>query len=67
MFSFDVSLVDFFSVVNIDFEDKVTEKKMGVRGLKTFLEREGEIHRIDIGDEIKKWKRYHRFFFAPFV
>ncbi|XP_055306558.1 uncharacterized protein LOC129570859 [Sitodiplosis mosellana] len=30
---------------------------MGVRGLKTFLEREGEIYPIDIGDEIKQWKR----------
>lgn len=30
---------------------------MGVRGLKSFLERENQIHEIKIGDEIQKWKR----------
>lgn len=30
---------------------------MGVRGLKSFLEREKQIREIQIGDEIQKWKR----------
>lgn len=30
---------------------------MGVRGLKTFFEREGQIREINIDEEIQKWKR----------
>lgn len=30
---------------------------MGVRGLKTFLERENQIREIKIDDEIQKWKK----------
>lgn len=32
------------------------EKIMGVRGLKSFLERENQIREINIGNEIRKWK-----------
>lgn len=30
---------------------------MGVRGLKSFLERENQVREIKIGNEIEKWKR----------
>ncbi|XP_031628378.1 constitutive coactivator of PPAR-gamma-like protein 1 [Contarinia nasturtii] len=32
---------------------------MGVRGLKTFLERNNQIHPINIDDEVKNWKSAH--------
>lgn len=31
---------------------------MGVRGLKSFLERENQTFPITVGEEVKKWKRY---------
>lgn len=32
---------------------------MGVRGLKSFLEREKQVRPINIGDEIDNWKKYN--------
>lgn len=40
------------------FISNFREETMGVRGLKSFLERENQIYEIKIGDEIQKWKRY---------
>lgn len=34
-----------------------TKKTMGVRGLKSFLEREKQCRTVNIGVEINKWKR----------